>query len=203
MTDKKKNKNNQHVDNQNIDVKDNMTEQPIDSSADELCEKDNENNEPIEETAKLTDEINTLKEQLEKERNDYLRLMAEFDNYRKRTLREKADLIKSGGENCMKAILPIIDDFERALQAVDNSNDVAALKEGVDMIYHKFVSYLEQNGVKEMETIGCDFDADKHEAIAQMPTNDPDQKGKIIDCTQKGYTLNDMVIRYPKVVVAQ
>ncbi|MBQ5751199.1 MAG: nucleotide exchange factor GrpE [Bacteroidaceae bacterium] len=159
--------------------------------------------EEMDETAKLTAEVDDLKAQIEKQKDDYLRLMAEFDNYRRRTLREKADLIKTGGESCMKAILPVIDDFERAMQAVANSNDIEALKTGVELIYNKFRAYLEQNGVKEMETIGVEFDADKHEAIAQIPAPAPEQKGKIIDCTQKGYTLNDVVIRFPKVVVAQ
>ncbi|MBO7317690.1 MAG: nucleotide exchange factor GrpE, partial [Bacteroidales bacterium] len=159
--------------------------------------------EEMDETAKLTAEVDDLKAQIEKQKDDYLRLMAEFDNYRRRTLREKADLIKTGGESCMKAILPVIDDFERAMQAMQNSEDVEALKTGVELIYNKFRSYLEQNGVKEMETIGVEFDADKHEAIAQIPAPAPEQKGKIIDCTQKGYTLNDVVIRFPKVVVAQ
>ena len=136
----------------------------------------------MDETAKLTAEVDDLKAQMEKQKDDYLRLMAEFDNYRRRTLREKADLIKSGGESCMKAILPVIDDFERAMQAMDKSNDVDALKEGVGLIYNKFRSYLEQNGVKEMETINIEFDADKHEAIAQIPAPTPEQKGKIISC---------------------
>lgn len=168
----------------------------------EQCEAE----QPAEEldvTAKLTAEIDELKAQVEKQKDDYLRLMAEFDNYRRRTLREKADLVKTGGESCMKAILPVIDDFERAMQAVETSNDVEALKEGVNLIYNKFRTYLDQNGVKEMETMGVEFDADKHEAIAQIPALSPEQKGKIIDCTQKGYTLNDVVIRFPKVVVAQ
>lgn len=159
--------------------------------------------EEIDATAKLTAEVDDLKAQMEKQKDDYLRLMAEFDNYRRRTLREKADLIKTGGESCMKAILPVIDDFERAMQAMEKSNDIEALKAGVELIYNKFRTYLEQNGVKEMETIDVEFDADKHEAIAQIPAPTPEQKGKIIDCTQKGYTLNDVVIRFPKVVVAQ
>ena len=159
--------------------------------------------EEIDATAKLTAEVDDLKAQIEKQKDDYLRLMAEFDNYRRRTLREKADLIKTGGESCMKAILPVIDDFERAMQAMEKSNDIDALKAGVELIYNKFRTYLEQNGVKEMETIDVEFDADKHEAIAQIPAPTPEQKGKIIDCTQKGYTLNDVVIRFPKVVVAQ
>lgn len=157
----------------------------------------------LDETAKLTAEVDDLKAQLEKQKDDYLRLMAEFDNYRRRTLREKADLVKTGGESCMKAILPVIDDIERAMQAVERSSDIDALKEGVNLIYNKFRTYLEQNGVKEIETDGIDFDADRHEAIAQIPAPTPEQKGKIIDCTQKGYTLNDVVIRFPKVVVAQ
>lgn len=159
--------------------------------------------EEMDETAKLTAEVDDLKAQIEKQKDDYLRLMAEFDNYRRRTLREKADLIKTGGESCMKAILPVIDDIERAMQAMENSNDIESLKTGVELIYNKFRAYLEQNGVKEMETDGVEFDADKHEAIAQIPAPTPEQKGKIIDCTQKGYTLNDVVIRFPKVVVAQ
>ena len=112
---------------------------------------------------------------LAKKQKDYLLLMAEFDNFRKRTLREKADLIKNGGENCMKAILPVIDDFERGLAAVENSNDLEAVKEGMNLIYNKFKTYLEQNGVK----------------------------GKVIDTVQKGYTLNDKVIRFAKVVVGE
>lgn len=192
----------QEADNKEVENIENIStsqENNTDDAAVDNTQEENEENE----TAKLTAEIDNLKSQVEKQKDDYLRLMAEFDNYRRRTLREKADLIKTGGEACMKAILPIIDDFERAIQAVDNSNDIESLKEGIDLIYNKFRNYLDHNGVKEMETIGVDFDADKHEAIAQIPAPTPEQKGKIIDCTQKGYTLNDIVIRYPKVVVAQ
>ncbi|MBQ5776850.1 MAG: nucleotide exchange factor GrpE [Bacteroidaceae bacterium] len=202
MSKKTKEKDLQDIENKDIKA-DN-----IDTAATENAESETTTDEelPIEEqdeTAKLTAEIDDLKAQIDKQKDDYLRLMAEFDNYRRRTMREKADLIKTGGESCMKAILPVIDDFERAMQAVKNSNDVDALKEGVSLIYNKFLAYLDQNGVKEMETIGAEFDADKHEAIAQIPAPAPEQKGKIIDCTQKGYTLNDVVIRFPKVVVAQ
>lgn len=192
----------QKAENKTIEINDSTTttqEEAIDNHT----EKEEKQENDVDETAKLTAEIESLKEQIEKQKDDYLRLMAEYDNYRRRTLREKADLVKTGGEACMKAILPIIDDFERAIQAVDNSDNVQSLKEGVDLIYNKFKTYLDHNGVKEMETIGIDFDADKHEAIAQIPAMSPEQKGKIIDCTQKGYTLNDVVIRYPKVVVAQ
>ena len=202
MSKKNKNCKTQEPDNKTI-AQDIENNECAEKCCNEAVETEIQPEEEMDITAKLTAEIDELKSQLDKQKDDYLRLMAEFDNYRRRTLREKADLVKTGGESCMKAILPVIDDFERALQAVDNSNDVEALKEGVNLIYNKFRSYLEQNGVKEMETIGCDFDADKHEAIAQIPAASDDQKGKIIDCTQKGYTLNDVVIRFPKVVVAQ
>lgn len=202
MSKKCKKEKSQEVDNKEIEITDGTTDSQ-ECTTDNNTDINAEQGDEIDETAKLTAEIENLKLQIEKQKDDYLRLMAEFDNYRRRTLREKADLIKTGGEACMKAILPIIDDFERAIQAVNNSNNIESLKEGVDLIYSKFRTYLDQNGVKEMETIGTDFDADKHEAIAQIPAATPEQKGKIIDCTQKGYTLNDVVIRYPKVVVAQ
>lgn len=202
MTKKTKNGKAQDTENKELEQEVNIDNAP---QAEEGAEQTQENlpEEEVDETAKLTAEIDDLKAQIDKQKDDYLRLMAEFDNYRRRTLREKADLARNGGESCMKAILPVIDDVERAMQAVDSSNDVEALKEGVNLIYSKFRTYLEQNGVKEMETIGVDFDADKHDAIAQIPAATPEQKGKIIDCTQKGYTLNDVVIRFPKVVVAQ
>ena len=200
----KKTKEKQSQDTQNKDINIDITDTPTAEGAEQDMEPAEELPvEEMDETAKLTAEVDDLKAQIEKQKDDYLRLMAEFDNYRRRTLREKADLIKTGGESCMKAILPVIDDFERAMQAMANSNDVEALKTGVELIYNKFRAYLEQNGVKEMETIGVEFDADKHEAIAQIPAFEPEQKGKIIDCTQKGYTLIDVVIRFPKVVVAQ
>lgn len=155
------------------------------------------------EAAKLSAELETLKATIEKMQKDYLLLMAEFDNFRKRTLREKADLIKNGGENCMKAILPVVDDFERGLAAVEKSNDLEAVKEGMNLIYNKFKTYLEQNGVKEIPTQGADFDTEYHEAVTTFPAPDPAQKGKVIDTVQKGYTLNDKVIRFAKVVVGE
>lgn len=157
----------------------------------------------VDEAAKLSAELDTLKATIEKMQKDYLLLMAEFDNFRKRTLREKADLIKNGGENCMKAILPVVDDFERGLAAVEKSNDLEAVKEGMNLIYNKFKTYLEQNGVKEIPTQGADFDTEYHEAVTTFPAPDPAQKGKVIDTVQKGYTLNDKVIRFAKVVVGE
>ena len=157
----------------------------------------------VDEAAKLSAELETLKATIEKMQKDYLLLMAEFDNFRKRTLREKAELIKNGGEGCMKAILPVIDDFERGLAAIDESKDLEAVKEGMNLIYNKFKSYLEQNGVKEIPTKDADFDTEYHEAVTMFPAPDPAQKGKVIDTVQKGYTLNDKVIRFAKVVVGE
>jgi molecular chaperone GrpE len=135
--------------------------------------------------------------------DSYLRLMAEYDNYRKRTMREKADLIKSGGESVLKNILPVVDDFERALETVKKSDNMTSIVEGVQLIYDKFISYLLQQGVKKMETVGMPFDSDMYEAIATMPVVEEDKKGKVIDCVQVGYTMYDKVIRFAKVVVGE
>ena len=129
--------------------------------------------------------------------------MAEFDNYRKRTLKEKADLIKNGGERALHDLLPVVDDFERAIQAVENSDDVQAVKEGIMLIYNKFVKYLESQQVKAMDSTGAVFDADIHDAVTTFPTTEEDMKGKVIDTVQKGYTINDKVLRHAKVVVGQ
>ncbi len=138
------------------------------------------------------------------ELNDkYLRLSAEYDNYRKRTLKEKMDLIKSGGSDVLKNILPVIDNFERALKAFDEAKEFDALHEGVTLIYKDFKAFLTQRGVTEIETIGKKFDTDFHEAIAQVKAENKEQKGTIIDVIEKGYILNEKVIRFAKVVVAQ
>ena len=153
--------------------------------------------------ASLTAEIEELKAQIEQLNKDKLLLMADFENYRKRTLREKADLIKSGGEDCLKRILPLVDDFERALQNIRNSDDVEAVKEGVELIYSKFMAYLAQQGVKAIEAVGQPFDTEMFEAVATIPAPEPGMKGKILDCVQTGYTLNDRVLRHAKVVVGE
>ncbi|GAP73290.1 molecular chaperone GrpE [Candidatus Symbiothrix dinenymphae] len=140
--------------------------------------------------------------ELERVKDAYLHLMAEYDNYRKRTIKEKADLIKNGGEKTLVGLLPIIDDFERALDTVDKATDLAAVKEGVDLIYQKFIAFLTSNGVTAMTTVGEAFDPELHEAVALVPNPDEAQKGKIIDNLQTGYTLNDKVIRHAKVAVA-
>mgnify|MGYP000038963100 FL=1 len=131
----------------------------------------------------------------------YLRQVAEFDNYRKRTIKEKAELILSGAKKTIPAILPILDDMERALKNMDKMEDVAAVKEGVDLIFQKFVKILGEQGVKKIETENADFNTDLHEAIAQVPAPSDEMKGKIIDCVKTGYTLNEKVIRHSQVAV--
>ena len=135
--------------------------------------------------------------------DSYLRLMAEYDNYRKRTIREKADLIKNGGETVLRNILPVVDDFDRALDALEKAGDMQSIAEGVQLIYDKFNSYLLQQGVKKMDVIGTPFDADMYEAMATIPVPEADQKGKVVDCIQDGYTMYDKVLRYAKVVVGE
>ena len=131
----------------------------------------------------------------------YLRQVAEFDNYRKRTIKEKAELILNGAEKTITAILPILDDMERALKNMDKMEDVAAVKEGVDLIFQKFVKILGEQGVKKIETENADFNTDLHEAIAQVPAPSDEMKGRIIDCVKTGYTLNEKVIRHSQVAV--
>ncbi|MBR5333011.1 MAG: nucleotide exchange factor GrpE [Muribaculaceae bacterium] len=149
------------------------------------------------------DEVEQLKLQLEESKKEYMFLMAEFDNFRKRTIKEKADIIRNATEKAMKDILPIVDDFERGLTAMAETSDAESVKEGMNLIYNKFIKYLEQNGVKAIESNGADFDTELHEAIAMIPAVDDSQKGKVIDTVTKGYTINDKVIRHSKVAVAQ
>lgn len=144
-----------------------------------------------------------LEEELAKEKKEYLFLMADFDNFRKRTLKEKAELIRNGGEKVLGDLLPVLDDFERALQAINSGNDVESLKEGVNLIYGKFVQYLEKNQVKEIISTDADFDTELHDAVTTFPVDDESKKGKVIDTVQKGYMINDKVLRHAKVVVGQ
>ncbi len=156
------------------------------------------------EAEKLQKELDAAKSELEKEKKEYLFLMAEFDNFRKRTIKEKGEIIKNASENALKGLLPVVDDFERSLQAINDSSDASSIKEGVVLIYNKFVKYLEQNGVKAMPTeVGSDFDTELHEAVTVFPVDDDSKKGKIIDTIQKGYMINDKVLRHAKVVVGQ
>ena len=148
-----------------------------------------------------SERIAQLEEQLEHEKKEYLFLMADFENFRKRTLKEKADLIKNGAESAMRDLLPVVDDLERALDAINKGGDLDSLKEGVDLIYCKFVKYLESQHVTAIESTGKDFDTDVHEAVTMFPAPDPSMKGKVIDTTIKGYMINDKVLRHAKVVV--
>ncbi len=203
MADKKESDKSQNIVDETLEMNEQETVEQV-APAEEMEQPAEETPvEELDEAAKLSAELDAMKATVEKMQKDYLLLMADFDNYRKRTLREKADLIKSGGENCMKAILPVIDDFERGLAAVNESSDVEAVKEGMNLIYNKFKTYLDQNGVKEIPTGGTDFDTEFHEAVTMFPAPDPAQKGKVIDTVQKGYTLNDKVIRFAKVVVGE
>lgn len=155
-------------------------------------------------------EIETLKNllqaketEVEKEKKEYLFLMAEFDNFRKRTIRERSELVKNASEKALQGLLPIVDDFERGLDAIRDSSDAEAVKEGMNLIYNKLIKYLADNGVKAMESTGADFDTELHEAVAMVPADDVTPKGKVKDTVSKGYTINDKVLRHAKVVVAQ
>ncbi len=157
----------------------------------------------LSEEERLKAELQQANATIEEQKDKYLRLSAEFDNYRKRTNKEKAELILNGGEKCISSILPIIDDLERALQTMQKATDVAAVREGVELIFTKFMSTLEKNGVKVIETKEQALDTDFHEAVAIIPAPTAEQKGKIVDCVQTGYTLNSKVIRHAKVVVGE
>lgn len=182
---------------QDIEIEDNNTQN-------ESGVESNDNNENSEQ------EEDSLEAQLAKAQNEIaelkdknLRQIAEFDNYRKRVLKEKADLILNGGEKILTNILPIIDDLERAQQGMAQMTDVDAVKEGVNLIIDKFMKFMKNQGVEPIETEGKDFDVNYHEAITMIPAPSDDMKGKVIDCVNKGYTLNEKVIRYAKVVVGE
>ena len=173
----------------------NAEEQPQDEQA--------ENAVPMTHEEELEKELETAQETIEEQKDKYLRLSAEFDNYRKRTMKEKAELILNGGEKSLSSILPVVDDFERAIKTMETATDVQAVKEGVELIYNKFMATLAQNGVKVIETKDQPLNTDYHEAIAVIPAPSEAQIGKILDCVQTGYTLNDKVLRHAKVVVGE
>lgn len=147
--------------------------------------------------------VETLKAELEALKDKYLRTVAEFDNYKKRTLKEKTELILNGSEKTVTTFLPILDDMERAIANAGKAKDITAVEEGWELIYNKFIKQLDSIGVKKIETNDADFDVDYHEAVAMVPGMGDDKKGKVIDCVQTGYTLNDKVIRHAKVAVGQ
>lgn len=163
---------------------------------------DDEKNE-TEEVKEEKDPLNAALEQVDMLKDKYLRSVAEFDNYRKRTLKEKTELILNGSEKAVQAILPVIDDMERAIENATKTDDVKVIKEGMELIYQKLNKVLESLGVKKIDTTDADFDTDYHEAVAMVPGMGDDKKGKVLDCVQSGYTLNDKVIRHAKVAVGQ
>lgn len=190
---------------ENINEEELMSEATQDEAAEneEIQEEDVQDSAAPTEEEKLAQELEEANKVIEEQKDKYLRLSAEFDNYRKRTMKEKAELILNGAEKTISSILPIVDDFERALKNMETATDVAAVKEGVELIYNKFMSVLGQDGVKVIETKEKPLDTDFHEAIAVIPAPDKSLKGKILDCVQTGYTLNDKVIRHAKVVVGE
>lgn len=189
----------------NIEKKAENIEEDINQSAikdDETQSmSENDNNENNQDLNSEAEKLNVVKEKLKQLKDNYIRKVAEFENYKKRTLKEKTELILNGSEKTVIAILPILDDFERAIS--DKSDDPKAIKEGMQLIFNKFNKILESIGVNKIETEGKDFDVDYHEAVAMLPTSDDDKKGKVIDCVQTGYTLNNKVIRHAKVAVGQ
>ena len=163
-----------------------------------LAENDSE-----QKTDQVQADIEALNNEIAELKDKNLRLMAEFDNFRRRSLKERAELIKFAGEDVLKQVLPLVDDFERAIQAMESTEDANAVKEGIQLIYSKFNSFLSDSGVQVIPTQDVDFNTDIHEAVTTFPAPSEEQKGKIIDCLSKGYTLNEKVIRFAKVVVGE
>lgn len=176
------------VESENVEVSDTENAENTESTESEDAEKT--------ETEKLEEQIADLKDK-------YLRQVAEFDNYRKRTLKERTELILNGGEKVITTLLPILDDMERAIENGQKTEDPNVLREGMELIYHKLVKVMEGNGVSKIDTTDADFDTDLHEAVAMVPGMADDKKGKVIDCLAAGYKLNDKVIRHAKVAVGQ
>ncbi len=180
----------------------------IDDILNEDSLTDNESNvEEIDSETENSDdqlsELDKLQQKYDDLNDSFLRLNAEFDNFRKRTVKEKVEIIKSGGERVLQGIITLVDDFERGLSVLDEAEDKSSMVEGMELIYNKFINFLKQNGVEEIEAIGKPFDADTFEAVTTIPAQDDSQKGMVIDCIQKGYRLNDKIIRFPKVVVGE
>ena len=152
---------------------------------------------------KIKKELKKLKEKTSELQDKYIRLSAEFDNYRKRTLKEKTELLKSAGESVILNLLPVMDDFERGIQSTSEAKDIEAVKAGINIIYKKFRDFLEQQGVKEIDAKNKEFNTDFHEAVTKIPAPNEEQKGKVVDVIEKGYCLNEKVIRFSKVVIGE
>ncbi|MGM9704106.1 MAG: nucleotide exchange factor GrpE [Prevotella sp.] len=178
-------------------------ESTVNSVDTESPEEPTDSDNPESQESQEKDPLEEANRQIEELKDKYLRSVAEFDNYRKRTLKEKTELILNGGEKAITAILPVIDDMERAIANGAKTDDPNVLREGIELIYSKFIKVLESLGVKAIETENADFDTDVHEAIAMVPGMGDDKKGKVLDCVMRGYKLNDKVIRHAKVAVGQ
>jgi len=198
--------NNNAIDNkENTAITDNYNEERKEDSfsgGSTENQSDNYEGRGTESDMELT-EVKVLEEKLAEMQDKYIRLSAEFDNYRKRTLREKMEMSKYAGEKLLLSIIPLMDDFERALEHIDNTSDCVALKDGIDIIYGKFGDFLKQNGVKEMESLNSNFNVDLQEAVAKVPVEEADKKGKVVDIVQKGYYIQDKVLRFAKVIVGE
>jgi molecular chaperone GrpE len=198
-------------DSEATDNKENIIQEP--NEKEKVTESDAVNDhlvnegESLEEITDSSDKVvsdeKSMQEKLAEMQDKYIRLSAEFDNYRKRTLREKIDLSKYAGENLLLKILPVMDDFERAVSHMETATDCTAMKNGIDLIYVKFTEFLKQHGLKEIEALNCSFNVDLHDAVAKVPVEDEAQKGKVVDVIQKGYYLHDKIIRHSKVVVGE
>lgn len=167
----------------------------------QAADAENQNSTAENQNQESQDPLTELQSKYDELNDKYLRLYSDFDNFRRRTAKERIDLLKSGGEDVFKAMLPVLDDFERAMKNIDAAQDVASVKQGVDLIYNKLVKEMSNKGLKQMETIGQPFDSDFHEALTQIPAPSEDLKNKVVDEMEKGYFLNDKVIRFAKVVV--
>ena len=184
-------------------LNENLTEETANESAAETDNSENIENSENSEDLEEKDPLQKAEEEIADLKNQLLYKVAEFENYRKRTLKERAELILNGGEKFITAILPVLDDMERAIENGAKTDDPAVLREGMELIYQKFMKTLESQGVSKIETTDADFDTDLHEAVAMVPGMGDDKKGKVIDCLQQGYKLNDKVIRHAKVAVGQ
>jgi molecular chaperone GrpE len=198
-------------DNNSADNKENTDVKGKDRQANEAAEDDNhipagpsdDEDNMADNADKIVSEIRAMEEKLAEMQDRYIRLSAEFDNYRKRTLREKIELSKYAGEELFQKIIPIMDDFERALLHMDNSDNESAIKAGVELIYSKFSDFLKQHGIKEIPSMNCDFDVDVHEAVGKLKVEDESMRGKVVDVIQKGYFMQDKVLRFSKVIVGE
>jgi len=187
------------------EVKETTGESQVEKEVDQEQEDKKASKKKAKKSAKESkdEEIQQLGQKLQELNDKYLRLSAEFDNYRKRTLKEKMELTKSAGEKILINVLPVMDNFERAIQTIENAKEIEGVKEGIHLIYKNFNDFISQNGIKEIEALNQEFDTDIHETITKIPAPSEDLKGKVVDCIEKGYYLNDKVIRFSKVVIGE